>query len=946
MTRLETYFQPIAQRAGTLPALSEWTGSHWQTISFETLLRRAVEFTSTLEKLSVREGERILLISHNRIQAVIALFGIWFCKATVVLIDHNLPEEDFIHQCKISDARIAISEPTLSDIIQKNLLIEYLGILSDKEMHFEKNTGIALSKTVFQDLNSEIATLLFTSGTTGHYQAVMLTHANYLYLAQFYDDLAFLKKDNCSMTVLPIFHVAGLFCGFLKPLFLQARVVFFQKIDVGAMQDAFLKLRPTVLISVPRLLEMLNQKIQAAVSTQTKIHQALFSVLLFISEISNRYLRYNLGKFLFPVIHKKFGGRLRKILCGSAQLSPTIQKTFLSLGFEVLCSYGLTETCGPITFGKVSQQWKLGNVGPCLNKNDLTISDMGEILYKGPALMAGYFRNPEATRTAIIEGYLHTQDIGKPDTFGNVYILGRLKELIIFSDGTKGIPEHIEKHYAAIQNIKEYAVFGVKYQDAVCAVLAFVPAENQSASLIARELFKRASQLKSPYRISDVMLMDALPRSNTLKVKRHQLAEHYLFLKQCESHQSFSNKSTLSPLIAIFQKILPSTGFQITIDTTFSKLGIDSLLAAQLCEEIHRKLGYHLEPTIFWFLTSIRELQNYLTNPDASASIVSQNNKDKNDRKVAVVAMDAVFPGATSVERFFSNLINGYDAITEIPKTRWNNEDYYNAYLLAPGKTNANYGGFIDLEFGFLCEKFDIKPAAVPRMDPQQKILLSLTQRLLNQCCHDQTKINNITKNMGFYLGTGFSDFMMWAFKHQPITSANPYSGMGLADFSSIGRITHYLNIQGPSMIIKTACSSALVAVHQAVRALQAGDCDIAIAGGINLTLIPEINVCLSKGGFLSPTGRCKPFDASADGYVRSEGCGLVLLKRYEDAQRDNDSILAIISGSAVNQDGKSNALSSPSGKSQANCYVNALQEAALEPHAINFLEAHGSEIG
>src|SRR3990167_6203218 len=144
-------------------------------------------------------------------------------------------------------------------------------------------------------------------------------------------------------------------------------------------------------------------------------------------------------------------------------------------------------------------------------------------------------------------------------------------------------------------------------------------------------------------------------------------------------------------------------------------------------------------------------------------------------------------------------------------------------------------------------------------------------------------------------------------------------------------------------MMIKTACSSALVAVHQAVRALQAGDCRVAIAGGVNLVLVPEISVCLSKGGFLSPEGRCKSFDASANGYVRSEACGLVLLKRYRDAREDGDTILCTIAGSHINQDGASNAMAAPNGKAQEKCYEAALTAAHINPHDVNFIEAHGS---
>ena len=144
-------------------------------------------------------------------------------------------------------------------------------------------------------------------------------------------------------------------------------------------------------------------------------------------------------------------------------------------------------------------------------------------------------------------------------------------------------------------------------------------------------------------------------------------------------------------------------------------------------------------------------------------------------------------------------------------------------------------------------------------------------------------------------------------------------------------------------MVIRTACSSSLVAVYQAVRALQIGDCDYAIAGGVNLMLIPDVYVCLTKAGFLSPDGQCRTFDESANGYARGEGGGLVLLKRYQDAVRDNDNILAIIKGGGINQDGASNGLTAPNGQAQIQCYERALQNANIKPQAVRFIEAHGT---
>ncbi|EKD76877.1 MAG: beta-ketoacyl synthase, partial [uncultured bacterium] len=244
-------------------------------------------------------------------------------------------------------------------------------------------------------------------------------------------------------------------------------------------------------------------------------------------------------------------------------------------------------------------------------------------------------------------------------------------------------------------------------------------------------------------------------------------------------------------------------------------MGIDSLLAAQLCDTMNTQLGFSISPTVFWFSQSIHELNHYLLfeKQKMHSSFFSKNTSDA----IAIVALDCVFPGAPDYDSFWKNLVAGKDAITEIPLSRWNNADYYDPYPLAPGKTNSNHGGFIALPTDFPSEHFGIKPRIADAMDPTQKIVLMATQRLL--------KNNSCTKT-GFYIGAGFPDFMIQSVKNSPLEKTNPYSGVGMSDFSLSARAAYHFDLDGPAMVVKTACSSALTAVHLAMRALQAGDCD------------------------------------------------------------------------------------------------------------------------
>ncbi|MDP1575029.1 MAG: beta-ketoacyl synthase N-terminal-like domain-containing protein [Coxiellaceae bacterium] len=935
--RIESLLKKAAEKYTDAPALSEWNGLLWREISYASLFDKANLFCEALQKRDVKQGERIVLIAHNQITAFISLIGIWLARATAVLIDPDLPLSALEDQIMISDSRIVIIEKEKYAELENILYVDYCVLIDNISLAWQHKNNLR-STTVDQDCSEKIATLLFTSGTTGSYKAVMLTHDNYLYLNDCYQEYVSGFEKKCLMTVLPFFHVAGLFTSFLQPLFVGGNSVFFKYFSVEALQQAFLKYHPDVLVAVPRLLEVFDKKLQAIVREKGFFNRVFFKVILNVSYYSQRFFNVNRGSFLFKPLHEKLGGKLTKIFTGSAVLPAIIQKRFLAYGFELLCSYGLTETCGPITFSTSKTRFIAQNVGRCVDKKALWVDKNEEIIYRGPALMKGYFRDDASTKQAITNGYFHTRDLGRLDSAYNLKIIGRINELIVFSDGKKSMPVHIENQYKLVENIQEFCVFSAIVDNTTAAVLAFVPLENTDSSKTKQRLFQRASELKSPYRISDVMIVDQLPRSNTLKIKRYLLTEKYNDQKK---EEKIANKSdifdyTLSEIMACFCEVLPDKKNNMTKDITFAELGVDSFHAVQLTNALNKKFHLSLAPTVFWFAHTISDLYAHIGGKMSAETITVTHKKT---HKVAIVAMECAFPGAATIDAYWENMLDGKDAIVDIPASRWNNSEYYDDYALAPGKTNSRHGGFIDLCENFPGELFGLKNRVIASMDPQQKILLLMVKKLFEKFPIDE----KTKKKTGFYLGGGFPDYMLHLTRLFSPEKINPYSGIGMADFSSIARISYHFGLEGPAILIKTACSSSLVAVHQAVRALQTGDCDFAIAGGINLVLSPDISVSLTKGGFLSPDGRCKSFDATANGYVRSEGCGLLLLKNYDDAVRDGDNILSVIIGSAINQDGASNGITAPSGKAQARCYELALENAGISADQVQYVEAHGS---
>lgn len=312
------------------------------------------------------------------------------------------------------------------------------------------------------------------------------------------------------------------------------------------------------------------------------------------------------------------------------------------------------------------------------------------------------------------------------------------------------------------------------------------------------------------------------------------------------------------------------------------------------------------------------------------------------NEQIAIIGMGCRFPGGVdSPEKFWRIFEEGIDTITEVPPDRWDVEAYYDANKEAPGKMYTRYGGFIDHVDLFDPQFFGISPREAEDMDPQQRISLEVTWEALENAGIPPSSLKG--SNTGVFMGICFNDYGQLIAQSGEIDAVDDYYSTGNHFSVSAGRISYILGLQGPAMAIDTACSSSLVSIDNAVKHLHEGECEMAIAGGVNLILAPESTINFCKSGMLADDGKCKTFDAAANGYVRSEGCGIVILKRLSDAQRDKNQILAIIRSTAINQDGASTGLTVPNEKAQENVIRAALKKAALEPKDIDFVEAHGT---
>jgi myxalamid-type polyketide synthase MxaE and MxaD len=380
---------------------------------------------------------------------------------------------------------------------------------------------------------------------------------------------------------------------------------------------------------------------------------------------------------------------------------------------------------------------------------------------------------------------------------------------------------------------------------------------------------------------------------------------------------------------------------EMDIREPFASYGLGSTEAVSLAGELAEWLGRKLSPALAYEYPTIEALARHLAgSPDVSESATraGQDREAKNE-PIAIIGIGCRFPGANDPVAFWQLLRDGVDAIREVPADRFDQHAFYDPDPATPGKMNTRWGGFLEQVDQFDPNFFGISPREALRMDPQQRLLLEVTWEALQDA--GQVPERLVGTQVGVFIGIATNDYgrLQW----NDLERIDAYAGTGNAMSIAANRISYLFDFRGPSLAIDTACSSSLVAVHLACCSLRTGESTLALAGGVNLILSPAIAINFTKAGAMAPDGRCKAFDARANGYVRSEGAGVVVLKPLSKAWADGDPIYAVIRGSAVNQDGRSNGLMAPNPLAQEAVLREAYRQAAVSPGKVQYVEAHGT---
>ena len=607
--------------------------------------------------------------------------------------------------------------------------------------------------------------------------------------------------------------------------------------------------------------------------------------------------------------------------------------------------------------------------------------EIGEIWVSGSSVTKGYWQKPKQTKETFQaylrdtkEGpYLRTGDLGFLQS-EELFITGRLKDIIIIR-GRNYYPQDIE---LTVETAHE------ALQPNGCA--AFSIEKNATEQLVVIQEVKRPylrklsdKQLKKEIILSirraiseahelqphAIVLLKPghLPKTSSGKVQRKQCKQDFieenveaiaLWERTLQSNTPEPNPTfavDLNPLspadritavetwltqrIAQYAQLSPA---EINRQEPLASYGLSSLQVVEISTELEAWLNQSILPTIIYDFPTIATLSQQLIlskqKPEAETTPEPQKrspSKKTTEDEIAVVGIGCRFPGAPTVQAFWQLLQQGQDAITEIPLSRWDTDE-------VPVQNIARHGGFLKQIDQFDPKFFGISPREATHMDPQQRLLLEVCWETLENAGIAADQLEG--SQSGIFLGISNGDY-----SRLQATQLNTevYYGTGNAFSITANRLSYFFNWHGPSYAIDTACSSSLVAIHQACNSLRQKECNFALAGGINLILSPQLTVTFSQAQMMAADGRCKTFDANADGYVRSEGCGIIALKRLSDALADNNHILGVIKGSAINQDGRSNGLTAPNGVAQQTVIRQALANANISAEQIDYIEAHGT---
>ncbi|HUN44153.1 MAG TPA: SDR family NAD(P)-dependent oxidoreductase [Acetobacteraceae bacterium] len=838
----------------------------------------------------------------------------------------------------------------------------------------------------------DLAYLQYTSGSSGVPKGVMVSHGNIYENSRAIQPACTmtLSSEPCAVTWLPNFHDMGLCDGIIQPVYsgyrcyLMAPQAFVWR-PVRWLQ-AISRYRATHSgapdFGYRLCVERVSPEERDALDLSCWVNAYTGAEPVRVDTLRRFAEYFGPAGFRSQSYFPTYGMAETTLMISGGPMHDA--PTSLELDASALERHKVVQ----VAAGTAGSRTVVGCGPPCFNTDVAIVNqqtgarcrpdEIGEIWVAGGGVTQGYWKRPEETATAFnafIAGsgegpFLRTGDLGFMHD-GELYITGRCKDLVIIR-GRNHYPQDIEQtaersHPALGQSVAAFSVEEDGQEGLVLVhevkrdwlrkfPLAEVVAAICAAVTTEHDIAVRALCFVKPAR---------LPTTSSGKIQRSNAKAAWL-AEELDPIATWTRPKTniespaggsaseatdnpiplagsreierwLRHLLGQRLEIAPAS---IDAEAPLAQYGMDSVAAVEMAAALQSRLGARFPPTVFYDYPTIEALAAFLagSGPGRQPSRAPIPGGVSSVEPIVIVGMGCRFPAARSPNEFWRLLETGGDAITPFPASR-ENAHLFDPDTLPPQCARVARGGFLDTVESFDAQFFGIAPREAENIDPQQRLLLEVAWEALEDAGLDVDRLTGT--DAGVFIGISNYDYGRLVMSNGG--APDPWSGTGNALSIAANRLSYFFDLRGPSLSIDTACSSSLVAVHQACESLRHGQCQLALAGGVNLILGPQLSQAFVAAGMLSPDGLCKTFDASADGYVRGEGCGIVVLKRLSDAERDGDRIWAVIRGSAVNQDGRSNGLTAPNGPSQQAVIEQALKVAGVEPAEIGLVEAHGT---
>jgi 3-oxoacyl-(acyl-carrier-protein) synthase/acyl carrier protein len=654
-----------------------------------------------------------------------------------------------------------------------------------------------------------------------------------------------------------------------------------------------------------------------------------------------------------------------------------------ALGRGKVAEAGAVPSTRLVSCGRPAEGHLVAIVAPAIEE-PCAEDRVGEIWFSGPSAAQGYWGRPEESRhfmDARLAGqderrFLRTGDLGFLHD-GELFITGRIKDMIILR-GRNIYPQDVERAAERSHPLLRKggaAAFAVKVasEERLAIVIEADRRLSKGATeeILAAILGSVAESLDVEVSAVRLIKPTSLPRTSSGKVQRHACREAFLAgaletVAEWTRQDAFDAPGpvidgTLAREAVADRASLPVAGPPVTtrsrreitawlsakvaeplgirsdevdIRAPLAGFGIGSLQAVRLAAELEEWLGRKLPPTLVYDYPTIVALAGFLSgeSPDLALMTGGRPSQTVGREPIAIVGIGCRFPGASGPSAFWELLRDEVEAIAEVPDSRWTEDDLR-------GLDFPRRSGFVRDIGLFDAAFFNITRREAMFLDPQHRMLLECAWEALEDAGQSPDRLAAMP--VGVFIGISTNDYALIQVKHDGAAIGHRVTGN--SGSIAANRISHFFDFRGPSMAIDTACSSSLVATLMACRSLWEGESELALAGGSNLLLQTQVFAAFAKSGFLSPDGHCRAFDAGANGYVRGEGTGIVVLKPLSQAMADGDSIYAIIRGGAINQDGRTNGLTAPSGPAQEAVLRAAYRHAGVEPGRVDYVEAHGT---